>query len=203
MSNPNPIRKRDLILKGCRTSISLEEPFWESLRQIAAGRGMSVSEFVEGVDAGEGTLSSAVRLAVLDHSQASSRIDGGFKPSPRSWGARIRRRWSERDQHHSRQRDRQHEDAMASLRAAPQCKRGRTSSVPATMTMRAAVSQGRIVILPENSPARQRTSATGESSLSGGPSSPGAPPATPRIGRHIVIWDDLACVGDSCLRSQA
>jgi predicted DNA-binding ribbon-helix-helix protein len=60
-------RKRSLAIAGHRTSISLEEPFWEGLRHIALDKGMSVAALVAAVDAvrGEASLSSALRLFVF------------------------------------------------------------------------------------------------------------------------------------------
>ncbi len=61
------IVKRSVSIAGHRTSISLEEPFWEELRAIAAGRGVSVQALVGRIDAGRGdqNLSSAIRVFVL------------------------------------------------------------------------------------------------------------------------------------------
>ncbi len=59
--------KRSISIAGHRTSISLEEPFWEELRSIAARRGVSVQRLVGEIDAtrmGE-NLSSALRVFVL------------------------------------------------------------------------------------------------------------------------------------------
>ena len=62
------IVKRSITVAGHRTSISLEEPFWEALREIAARRGLSVQRLVGEVDAGRDgqNLSSALRVYVLD-----------------------------------------------------------------------------------------------------------------------------------------
>ncbi len=61
------VTKRSLTVAGHRTSISLEEAFWRGLRDIAAGRGLSVSALVAEVDRGRGpsNLSSALRVFVL------------------------------------------------------------------------------------------------------------------------------------------
>jgi predicted DNA-binding ribbon-helix-helix protein len=61
------IVKRSISIAGHRTSISLEEPFWEELRAIAAGRGVSVQALVGRIDAerGDQNLSSAIRVFVL------------------------------------------------------------------------------------------------------------------------------------------
>ena len=60
--------KRSISIAGHRTSISLEEPFWAALREIAAVRGVSVQALVGEIDAGRGrqNLSSAIRVHVLD-----------------------------------------------------------------------------------------------------------------------------------------
>jgi predicted DNA-binding ribbon-helix-helix protein len=61
-------RKRSLAIAGHRTSISLEQPFWDGLRAIALERGVAVAALVAAVDAvrGEASLSSAIRLFVYD-----------------------------------------------------------------------------------------------------------------------------------------
>ena len=59
-------RKRSLSISGHRTSISLEEPFWDGLRKVASAKGVSVAALVTAIDAarGEVNLSSAIRLYV-------------------------------------------------------------------------------------------------------------------------------------------
>jgi predicted DNA-binding ribbon-helix-helix protein len=61
-------RKRSIAIAGHRTSISLEQPFWEGLRAIARERGVTVAALVAAIDAvrGEASLSSAIRLFVYD-----------------------------------------------------------------------------------------------------------------------------------------
>jgi predicted DNA-binding ribbon-helix-helix protein len=61
------IRKRSLTIAGHRTSISLEEPFWRALKEIAAADGVSLAALVAAIDGrrkGVG-LSSALRIHVL------------------------------------------------------------------------------------------------------------------------------------------
>ena len=60
--------KRSVVLAGHKTSISLEDEFWKGLKEIAAGRDMSVSDLVGDIDSNRQhtNLSSAVRLFVLD-----------------------------------------------------------------------------------------------------------------------------------------
>jgi predicted DNA-binding ribbon-helix-helix protein len=62
-------RKRSLTLNGHRTSISLEDAFWEALREISARELKSVSELVEKIDTarGDAGLSSAIRIYILQH----------------------------------------------------------------------------------------------------------------------------------------
>ena len=58
-------KKRSVAIAGHRTSLSLEEPFWRDLAEIAKMRGLSLNALVASVDAGrESNLSSALRLFV-------------------------------------------------------------------------------------------------------------------------------------------
>lgn len=61
------IVKRSIILSGHKTSISLEDAFWDGLKDIADARKVSVASLVHDIDAsrGENNLSSAVRQFVL------------------------------------------------------------------------------------------------------------------------------------------
>ncbi|MDX2259892.1 MAG: ribbon-helix-helix domain-containing protein [Hyphomicrobiaceae bacterium] len=65
MSRP---RKRSFTIRGHRTSLSLEEPFWDSLREIAKARGLAVAALVTEIDAARGgaSLSGAIRVHCLD-----------------------------------------------------------------------------------------------------------------------------------------
>lgn len=61
-----PVRKRSIMIAGHATSVSLEQEFWDVLKDIAEARGESVNQVVAGIDAGrDGNLSSAVRVFVL------------------------------------------------------------------------------------------------------------------------------------------
>ncbi|WP_082659448.1 ribbon-helix-helix domain-containing protein [Aureimonas sp. AU40] len=65
--------KRSLSIRGHRTSISIEEPFWLELKRLAARNGCSVAECVaeiDGVRDPNTNLSSAIRLHVLAAAQA-------------------------------------------------------------------------------------------------------------------------------------
>jgi predicted DNA-binding ribbon-helix-helix protein len=61
------VAKRSIVIGGHKTSVSLEEPFWTALKEIARQRGATLSELVKGIDAGRehSNLSSAIRLFVL------------------------------------------------------------------------------------------------------------------------------------------
>ncbi len=73
---PDLPKKRSLTLNGHRTSISLEDAFWEALRDIAVDETKSVSELVEFIDTarGEAGLSSAIRIYILDYFRARNRL---------------------------------------------------------------------------------------------------------------------------------
>jgi len=61
-------KKHSLTLKGHRTSVSLEDDFWQAFRDIAAGRGQPINELAAEIDAARGLdagLASAIRLFVL------------------------------------------------------------------------------------------------------------------------------------------
>ena len=62
------VLKRSVSIAGHRTSISLEEPFWEGLREIAEREKLSVQALIGRIDAerGEQNLSSAIRVFVLN-----------------------------------------------------------------------------------------------------------------------------------------
>ena len=44
--------KRSVVLSGHKTSVSLEDAFWESFKEIAASRGMPLSTLLTKVEAG-------------------------------------------------------------------------------------------------------------------------------------------------------
>jgi predicted DNA-binding ribbon-helix-helix protein len=63
----SPISKRSIIIAGHKTSVSLEDEFWNSLKEIAHERGMTVAALVAAIDGDRqhANLSSAIRLFVL------------------------------------------------------------------------------------------------------------------------------------------
>ncbi len=61
-------RKHSLTLLGHRTSVSLEEPFWQAFREIAAAQGKGINTLAAEIDAERGVsagLASAIRVYVL------------------------------------------------------------------------------------------------------------------------------------------
>ena len=60
--------KRSIVVGGHKTSASLEDAFWNGLKEIAPERHMNLSELVAEIDAQRqfGNLSSALRLFVLE-----------------------------------------------------------------------------------------------------------------------------------------
>ncbi|MFO7920110.1 aryl-sulfate sulfotransferase [Rhodobacteraceae bacterium W635] len=70
--SPRPV-KRSLTLHGHRTSVSLEDAFWQEFQRLAAARGVSVNALAAEVDAARGLqsgLASAIRVFVLEEVQA-------------------------------------------------------------------------------------------------------------------------------------
>ena len=62
------VRKRSLTLAGHRTSISLEDTFWDALNDIAAERSMSITALVNEIDEARGVtaLSQSLRAYALN-----------------------------------------------------------------------------------------------------------------------------------------
>lgn len=73
--------KHSISIRGHRTSISLEAPFWKELNQIARHRGISTSALITEIDenrsnaiasgSSAGGLSSAIRIYVLETLKAA------------------------------------------------------------------------------------------------------------------------------------
>ncbi|MFP4275112.1 MAG: ribbon-helix-helix domain-containing protein [Roseicyclus sp.] len=69
MTGGRPV-KRSLTLRGHRTSVSLEDAFWDAFREIATERGMTVNALAAEIDEARGMdsgLASAIRVHVLAH----------------------------------------------------------------------------------------------------------------------------------------
>ena len=65
----SPVVKRSIVIAGHKTSVSLENAFWQGLKDIANARQVTLSDLVASIDSGrhQGNLSSAIRLFVLDY----------------------------------------------------------------------------------------------------------------------------------------
>ena len=64
------VKKRSVSLSGHRTSYSIEEPFMEILRQMAAEQGIPLARLIGDIDTArprQSNLSAALRLAALEH----------------------------------------------------------------------------------------------------------------------------------------
>ncbi len=62
--------KRSLTLRGHRTSVSLEDPFWQAFREIAEERGRAINDLAAEIDANRDLdtgLATAIRLFILAH----------------------------------------------------------------------------------------------------------------------------------------
>jgi predicted DNA-binding ribbon-helix-helix protein len=83
--------KRSIVIAGHKTSVSLEEPFWNGLKEIASERDVRLSTLVGYIDADRtfGNLSSAVRLFVLNHYQERSQTLRLTRPSDDSSTRRV------------------------------------------------------------------------------------------------------------------
>jgi predicted DNA-binding ribbon-helix-helix protein len=70
--------KRSFSLAGHRTSVALEQEFWDALAQMAQARGQSLSALVAATDAARGPnrpLASALRVLALIGAQIPVRGD--------------------------------------------------------------------------------------------------------------------------------
>ena len=63
------VAKRPIVVAGRKTSVSLEEAFWNGLKEISGLRDMTLSELIDEINGHrqQGNFSSAIRLFVLDY----------------------------------------------------------------------------------------------------------------------------------------
>ena len=63
------MNKRSIEIAGHKTSVNLEDAFWDALCEIARGRKLTVSQLATFIDSERthANLSSAIRLFVLDY----------------------------------------------------------------------------------------------------------------------------------------
>lgn len=83
-AGPGGLAKRSVVIAGHRTSVSLEEPFWTALTELARERGLSVQACIAAIDSerGDSNLSSAIRVHVLAALTAKLRAGGSSPDQP-------------------------------------------------------------------------------------------------------------------------
>ncbi|HEY2134722.1 MAG TPA: ribbon-helix-helix domain-containing protein [Xanthobacteraceae bacterium] len=70
-----PVAKRSIVIAGHKTSISLEDEFWNGLKTIAQNRRRTLSGLVAEIDKNrQGNLSSAIRVFVFGHLCAQPQV---------------------------------------------------------------------------------------------------------------------------------
>lgn len=81
------VLKRSIVVGRHKTSVSLEDVFWNELRRIAQELGVHLSELVARIDAERqhGNLSSAIRLFVFE--EKCRHVDSKFGPEAQATGA--------------------------------------------------------------------------------------------------------------------
>jgi predicted DNA-binding ribbon-helix-helix protein len=91
----SPVVKRSIVVAGHKTSVSLEEAFWNGMKEISGLRNITLSELVGEIDSNrqQGNLSSAIRLFVLEHfrSRAGSAAPAPAESTPHADGATLPR----------------------------------------------------------------------------------------------------------------
>lgn len=73
------VMKRSIIINNHKTSVSLEEPFWQSVKDIAHARNMRVADLVKEIDSKRehANLSSAIRLYVFSYYRSLQIVNSG------------------------------------------------------------------------------------------------------------------------------
>jgi predicted DNA-binding ribbon-helix-helix protein len=73
------VKKHSIVLGALKTSISLEDEFWGSLKDIARRRGKTLTDLLVKINADReyANLSSAIRLFVLQHYRQQLDQQGG------------------------------------------------------------------------------------------------------------------------------
>ncbi|WP_296430224.1 ribbon-helix-helix domain-containing protein [Yoonia sp.] len=75
MAHARPV-KRSLTLRGHRTSVSLEDIFWDAFRRYADAQGRTINGLAAEIDAARGDigLASAIRIYVLERALARNHL---------------------------------------------------------------------------------------------------------------------------------
>ena len=70
------MKKHSVELSGHRTSIALEDEFWQELKNIAKRKNTSIRKILMQIDnTHQGNLSSAIRLFILREGQINQKSD--------------------------------------------------------------------------------------------------------------------------------
>lgn len=65
----SPVVKRSIVIDGHKTSVSVEDVFWTSLKEVARDRAMTLSKLVGSIEAERvpgANLSSTIRVYLLE-----------------------------------------------------------------------------------------------------------------------------------------
>jgi len=84
--------RRTVVIAGHKKSISLEEAFWNSLKEIAGYQNMIVSALLAEIDSEryQGSLSAAIRLFVTNFYREQFDIQERGKAMPETIGRSVR-----------------------------------------------------------------------------------------------------------------
>src|SRR5215510_12156351 len=79
--------KRSIVVGGHKTSVSLEDDFWDALKGIAREHRVTLSDLVGSLDEQRqhGNLSSTLRLFVLNHYRQRMPAEGPETVHPHIW----------------------------------------------------------------------------------------------------------------------
>ena len=83
------IVKRSVVIGGHKTSVSLEEPFWTALKQIAHAQHVTLSALVTQIDETreQSNLSSEIRVFILRRSRSAQWPEHGLAANATSFSA--------------------------------------------------------------------------------------------------------------------
>ena len=83
------IVKRSVVIGGHKTSVSLEDPFWTDLKQIAHAQHVTLSALITQIDGAreQSNLSSAIRVFVLRRSRLAQWPGHGLAANATSFSA--------------------------------------------------------------------------------------------------------------------
>jgi predicted DNA-binding ribbon-helix-helix protein len=77
----SPVKKRSVSIGKRKTSFTVEEQFWQALKEIAGERRLPLSKLLADIDTQRehANLSSVIRLFVLDHYRRLAEEPAGEK----------------------------------------------------------------------------------------------------------------------------